>query len=109
MRKPAGQFALAPGMGSHNPTHAPQLVQNGDNVAITASIDSQSWTSERINIYCVIYDRRNKLGMTLAPPFRSPARDFVARSTGSLAMFRPWRPDRMCPLPPQEVIGGIKA
>jgi hypothetical protein len=42
----------------------------------------------------------------------SSARDFVERSTGSMAMTlrcEPWRPDRLCPLPPQEAIGGIKA
>jgi hypothetical protein len=89
----ADQLTLEPGMGVHIPINAPHWVQNGNNISISVSINYHCLASERANIYRVNYYLRNKLGVTPTPPFRSPARDFVKRSVGSIYQTLRGKPD----------------
>lgn len=80
----ADEVTLEPGMGVHIPINAPHWVKNANNVSIAVSINYHVWASERANIYRINYYLRNKLGVTPTPPFRSPPRDFVKRSIGTV-------------------------
>jgi hypothetical protein len=80
-------------------------VQNGDNGSITVSIIGGQANEQSLEL-------QSAQETNAGSPLRSPVRDFVERSINSLALTlrgELWRPDRMRLLPPQEVIGGIKA
>jgi hypothetical protein len=75
----ARKIRLLPGHGVHIPVGSPHWVQNGNQVAVSVSVNFHYTESLRANIYRANYMLR-QLGLRPTPPGRSALRDTVKRA-----------------------------